>query len=134
MKKTKYRELLRRDIQKSRLRRFHVPQEPFQQRWVEARKWWEDDYAHMLTIQPMYRLVIADDGSVTTQHYDMLEAFLPKLDAAYACANDLPDWCKRKLAVLMMLDCNDLDRDDLPGIGQRLENNVFWIFPDEEEK
>ena len=88
----------------------------------------------MLTIQPMYRLVIADDGSVTTQHYDMLEAFLPKLDAAYACANDLPDWCKRKLAVLMMLDCNDLDRDDLPGIGQRLENNVFWIFPDEEER
>ena len=132
MKKTKYRELLRRDIQKSRLRRFYVPQEPFQRRWVEARKW--DDYAHMLTIQPMYRLVIADDGSVTTQHYDMLEAFLPKLDDAYACANDLPDWCKRKLAVLMMLDCNDLDRDDLPGIGQRLENNVFWIFPDEEER
>ena len=108
-----------------------------------ARQRWAGDIARerlrptvmkMLTIQPMYRLVIADDGSVTTQHYDMLEAFLPKLDDAYACANDLPDWCKRKLAVLMMLDCNDLDRDDLPGIGQRLENNVFWIFPDEEEK
>lgn len=89
---------------------------------------------NMMLATPMYRLHVDPyTGAVTCKHDDLLETFKPRLKPVYDNANDLPDWCKRKLAVLMLVNYNEAGRPDIPGIGQRITRDVFWVFTSEED-
>lgn len=71
-----------------------------------------------------YRLSFHRD-LVNVQHLDALREF-PKLDEGWYSVDDLPEWAKRKIALLNMMDATP-PTTYLEGIGRRISKDIYWI-------
>lgn len=56
-----------------------------------------------------------------------LESVDSKLEGHYDGVDDLPDWVKERLAVLMVLDSTP-PTGELEGVGRRISEKVFWVY------
>ena len=56
-----------------------------------------------------------------------LESVDAKLRGHYDGVDDLPDWVKERLAVLMVLDSTP-PTGELEGVGRRISEKVFWVY------
>lgn len=56
-----------------------------------------------------------------------LESVDSKLRGHYDGVDDLPDWVKERLAVLMVLDSTP-PTGELEGVGRRISEKVFWVY------
>lgn len=82
--------------------------------------------------QPMYRVRV-DPDRVSVMHFDITELDV-QLDKYYNHVDDLPNWVKERLAVLMMTSPNP-PTETVEGVGRRIRENVFWVFaPDQGER
>lgn len=79
----------------------------------------------MLHTDPIYRVYIKEDQTVTTYSYELLENFAPELEKEYKSIDDLPKWAQDKLAVLMVCEPSSAKVD---GVGRRISKDVFWLF------
>lgn len=84
----------------------------------------------MVKRQPIYRLQINKSASIDTDCYDLLDSFAPELKRHYASVDDLPEWVKEKLAVLMVIDPNQLGGREIEDVGRRISQNIYWIYAD----
>lgn len=80
--------------------------------------------------EPIYRLVINDDGSVNTSCYEMLDAFAPELKNSYETVDELPKWVQDRIAVLMLLD-HTKQNEEVENVGRRISKDIFWVFKGE---
>ena len=85
----------------------------------------------MGTDEPIYRVCIAPDR-VTVMNFDLTDMAVC-LDTQYNCVDDLPNWVKERLAVLMMTSPTP-PTEPVEGVGRRISETVFWVeVPDEGE-
>jgi hypothetical protein len=84
----------------------------------------------MVRKHPIYRLKINKSASIDTDCYDLIDSFAPELKRHYASVDDLPEWVKEKLAVLMVIDPNQLGGREIEDVGRRISQNIFWIYAD----
>ena len=87
-------------------------------------------YIEKLKEEPIYRLVLHDDGTVETTCYEMLDAFDPQLKKWYESIDELPKWVQDKIAVLMLLD-HTKTNEEIENVGRRISKDVFWVFTGE---
>lgn len=80
--------------------------------------------------EPIYRLVIHDDGGVTTTCYEMLDAFAPELKSFYENVDELPKWVQDRIAVLMLLD-HTKQNQEVENVGRRISKDIYWVFKGE---
>jgi hypothetical protein len=80
--------------------------------------------------EPIYRIVIHEDGMVETGCYEMLDAFDPELNNSYKSVDELPNWVQDKLAVLMLLDHKKVN-EEVKGVGRRINERTYWVFKGE---
>ena len=88
-------------------------------------------YINMLSEKPIYRIMIMDDTTVETDCYDLLENFAPELNSYYSNTDELPQWAQDKLAVLMLLDHNVVNKE-VEGVGKRINEHIFWLYKEGE--
>lgn len=87
-------------------------------------------YVEKLKKEPIYRIVLHDDGTVETTCYEMLDAFDPQLKKWYESIDELPKWVQDKIAVLMLLD-HTKTNEEIENVGRRISKDVFWVFTGE---
>ena len=75
--------------------------------------------------QPMYRVCITPNR-VSVMNFDVTDMDVC-LDKAYNRVDDLPNWVKERLAVLMMTSPTP-PTDPVDGIGRRISENIFWVI------
>ena len=56
-----------------------------------------------------------------------IESVDSKLEGYYDSVDELPDWVKERLAVLMVLDSTP-PTGELAGVGRRISAHVFWVY------
>lgn len=56
-----------------------------------------------------------------------LESVDSTLEGHYDGVDDLPNWVKERLAVLMVLDSTP-PTAELEGVGRRISEKVFWVY------
>ena len=44
----------------------------------------------------------------------------------YSDVQELPKWAQERVAILMM--CRLHTGDDVPGVGRRISDDIFWIY------
>lgn len=49
-------------------------------------------------------------------------------EMTYANQEALPEWLKRKLAVLMSIDPDGIN-ESIPLVGRRVSRHVYWVYP-----
>jgi len=54
-------------------------------------------------------------------------------DLIYDSVDDLPEWMQQKLALLSGIDCSK-PTEELEGIGRRVSDHVYWVYPSDEER
>ena len=87
-------------------------------------------YIEKIKEEPIYRLVLHEDGTVETTCYEMLDAFDPQLKKWYESIDELPKWVQDKIAVLMLLD-HTKTNEEIGNVGRRISRDVFWVFTGE---
>lgn len=87
-------------------------------------------YVEKLKKEPIYRIVVHDDGTIETTCYEMLDAFDPQLKKWYESIDELPKWVQDKIAVLMLLD-HTKTNEEIENVGRRISKDVFWVFTGE---
>jgi hypothetical protein len=87
-------------------------------------------YIEKIKEEPIYRLVLHEDGTVETTCYEMLDAFDPQLKKWYESIDELPKWVQDKIAVLMLLD-HTKTNEEIEKVGRRISRDVFWVFTGE---
>lgn len=84
-------------------------------------------YMELMKTTPVYRIQIHGDGNVTTDCYELLDAFSPELEKYYETIDDLPKWVQDRLAVLMLLDYKKSNQE-IPNVGRRITKDIFWVM------
>lgn len=84
-------------------------------------------YMAMMRNDPVYRIEIHNGGNVTTDCYELLDAFSPELQKFYDSIDELPKWVQDKIAVLMLLDYNK-NNDEISNVGRRITKDIFWVY------
>lgn len=85
-------------------------------------------YLNYMKDKPIYRITIHDrTGEVNTTCLDMIENFAPELKVCYRNVQELPKWAQEKIAVLMLLDPEQIN-NEIEGVGRRISCNVYWLF------
>lgn len=80
----------------------------------------------------MYRVCITPER-VSVMNFD-IPAMDVCLDGVYNHVDDLPNWVKGRLAILMMTSPTP-PTDPVDGIGRRIAENIFWVIvPDKGER
>ena len=74
-----------------------------------------------------YRVDITTKG-ISVVSFGMCALALP-VEGHYATADDLPQWMQDKLAVLAILNPPP-PTSDVPGVGRRMGENLYWIYHD----
>lgn len=74
----------------------------------------------------IYRIELGRDVSVM---YIGLSSIDTELDGTYDGISALPEWLQHKIAVLSVLQTPP-PLNDVRGVGRRISDNVFWVYPD----
>lgn len=82
----------------------------------------------MIRQTPIYRVKINNNASIDTDCYDLIDLYYPKLDKHYAKVEDLPKWVQEKLAVLMVIDPEQVGGREVEGVGRRIDKTIFWVY------
>lgn len=82
----------------------------------------------MVQQTPIYRVKINNNLTIDTDCYDLIDSYCPKLDKHYAKADDLPTWVQEKLAVLMVIDPEQVGGREVEKVGRRINKNIFWVY------
>jgi hypothetical protein len=76
----------------------------------------------------VYRVGIFPDG------VDVMCFGLASVDSCieghYDTSDDLPNWVKERLAVLMILDTTP-PTGEVEGVGRRISSHVYWVYAPE---
>jgi hypothetical protein len=112
------------------VKRKHALQVIRRKDWYVASGGW----AHMTMVTPE-RSTVPDDKTYRVRVYadgiDVVCFGLESVDSAleghYDRVDDLPDWVKERLAVLMVLDSTP-PTGELAGVGRRISESVFWVY------
>lgn len=93
----------------------------------EGRVVWEESIVHMVNMldDNTYRIRLTG-GGIEVVCFG-LESVDSKLEGHYDGVDDLPDWVKERLAVLMVLDSTP-PTGELEGVGRRISEKVFWVY------
>ena len=86
------------------------------------------DSLAMIRQTPIYRVKINNNASIDTDCYDLIDLYYPKLDKHYAKVEDLPKWVQEKLAVLMVIDPEQVGGREVEGVGRRIDKMIFWVY------
>lgn len=82
--------------------------------------------------KPMYRIAMCKDR-VTVMNFDITDMD-GCLDRVYNHVDDLPNWVKERLAILMMTSPAP-PTDPIEGVGRRISETIFWVeVPDQGER
>jgi len=85
-----------------------------------------DDWVAMLTDDDnIYRISIFPDG-VDVMCFG-LASVDSNIDGHYDLTDDLPNWVKERLAVLMILSSTP-PTSEVAGIGRRISSYVYWVY------
>jgi hypothetical protein len=76
----------------------------------------------------IYRVSIFPDG-VDVVCFG-LSSIDSDIDGHYHDTDDLPEWVKERLAVLMIMDSKP-PTSDVEGIGRRISSHVYWVYAPE---
>lgn len=79
---------------------------------------------------PTIRLSIYKDGSVNTMIWPAEAVMFALCEKKYDTPDGLPHWIKEKLAVLMLIDPDEPNKKDVVGVGRRISENIYWVYPD----
>lgn len=82
----------------------------------------------MVKQTPIYRVKINNNASIDTDCYDLIDSYCPKLDKHYAKVEDLPKWVQEKLAVLMVIDPEQVGGREVEKVGRRINKMIFWVY------
>jgi len=76
------------------------------------------------------RVVIDRTNRVAFKGYNYAEIdnIPDDIQDEYPDVDSLPEWVSKKLAVLSMIDPTDHPTPDIPGVGRRINRNVYWIY------
>ena len=77
-----------------------------------------DDTIYRISIDPETNVV--EISCIGINRLDMV------LEDTYVSVDDLPEWVKRKLAVLMMLH-EEGPSFSVEGVGRRIAENIYWV-------
>jgi hypothetical protein len=75
--------------------------------------------------EPMYRVSIKEQG-VHVMNFDITDMDV-NLDTHYNRVDDLPNWVKERLALLLMTSPTP-PTDPIDGVGRRVSETVFWVL------
>jgi hypothetical protein len=84
-----------------------------------------DDTAYRVCIDPQ-------TNAVKVACIGLFELDTP-LKGTYPTVNDLPEWVQIRLALLMMTSAVLLEARDVPGVGRRIDENIYWLYCDGRE-
>jgi hypothetical protein len=73
----------------------------------------------------MYRVSIKEQG-VHVMNFDITDMDV-NLDTHYNRVDDLPNWVKERLALLLMTSPTP-PTDPIDGVGRRVSETVFWVL------
>lgn len=79
---------------------------------------------------PTIRLSFNVDGSINTMAWPDDSVIVTFDDKVFVNSDELPSWIQKKLAVLMVLDPNDMNAGEVPTVGRRISENTFWVYAD----
>jgi hypothetical protein len=74
----------------------------------------------------IYRILIVPDRAVETLCFGVSRVDCA-LARCYDCVDDLPNWVKERLAVLLLLDGTKPNLE-VEGVGRRIGLFVFWVY------
>lgn len=84
-------------------------------------------YLDMVREKPIYRIKVNTDNTVEVTCFELVDAFSPELKNSYETLDELPIWVQDKLAVLMLLDPNQVN-NEIEDVGRRISTYIFWVF------
>lgn len=73
--------------------------------------------------QTIYRVEFTRTGNVNIFSWGLVE----NEERDYRSPDALPQWMQEKIAVLMILDPNEVNAD-MPDVGKRISQNIFWVY------
>jgi hypothetical protein len=76
----------------------------------------------------IYRISIFPDGVDVMCFW--LASVDSNIDGHYDLTDDLPNWVKERLAVLMILSSTP-PTSEVAGIGRRISSHVYWVYAPE---
>ena len=79
---------------------------------------------------PTIRLSISLDGSINTMAWPVQSGMVSGIKDAYQNVDELPEWIQLKLATLMLLDADEPNKKEVVGVGRRISESIFWVYPD----
>ena len=89
----------------------------------------QTDWLEMQTLDDnIYRVGIFPDG-IDVMCFG-LSSVDSGIDGHYDLSDDLPDWVKERLAVLMILSSTP-PTPEVAGIGRRISSHVYWVYAPE---
>ena len=93
-----------------------------QLQWIKA----ED--VHMVSDDNIYRVSVFPDG-IDIVCFGLSSIDSP-IDGHYDQPDDLPNWVKERLAVLMITSSTP-PTQEVAGIGRRISSHVYWVYAPE---
>ena len=79
---------------------------------------------------PTIRLSISLDGLINTMAWPVQSGMVSGIKETYENVDDLPEWVQLKLATLMLLDADEANKKEVVGVGRRISESIFWVYPD----
>jgi hypothetical protein len=79
---------------------------------------------------PTIRLSISLDGLINTMAWPVQSGMVSDIKDTYENVDELPEWIQLKLATLMLLDADEPNKKEVVGVGRRISESIFWVYPD----
>ena len=90
--------------------------------------WIEADTPHLERNQTILRIEVKQKVKVDLIGLETLDYDLKHY---YASVDELPNWVQEKLALLMLTSAKPPTKD-VDGVGRKISENIFWVYPPEE--
>lgn len=79
---------------------------------------------------PTIRLSVSPDGLINTMAWPVQSGMVSGIKDTYESVDELPEWVQLKLATLMLLDADEPNKKEVAGVGRRISESIFWVYPD----
>jgi hypothetical protein len=77
-----------------------------------------------MEVDKVWRIEVMPDGSINTMYFGIVRVDSPTTEV-YETYDNLPEWMKDRLAVLIMLKPSPQE-SIVYGVGRRITESVFW--------
>lgn len=91
-------------------------------------QWITEMDVHTVSDDNIYRVSIFPDGiDIVCFGLSSIDS---SIDGHYDQSNDLPNWVKERLAVLMITSSTP-PTQEIAGVGRRISSHVYWVYAPE---